>query len=435
VRAQRDRVIATAGHVLDQGDVLWAREAPISTAPIEPLPAEADVVVVGSGYTGVAAARELARRGREVLVLEQGAIGAGASTRNAGFAHAGVRRSLPELRRRFGDALGRELYRDTVAALDHVGAIVDEARIDCDLERRGYLYLAQRPRRARRLRDAQAALAEAGHQATLLGPADVGREAGTDGYAGGLLLDDAASLHPARFLAGLVADAGRRGARLSAHTPVTALRPRAAGGVEVSTPRGVVRAGHVLVATDGYTAGLLPFLRRRIIPIDSFLLATEPLSAELQRQVSPRGHLCLETKNFLCYWRVSRDGRLVFGGRASFAPTSVERAAAWLQERLGRAYPVLADTPVAAAWGGKTGFSFDQLPHVGRVGDITYAVAYCGGGVALATWFGTRSAAWIDGEPAPPFARIPFPVVPLFSGRPWFLPIVGLAFGLQDALA
>jgi phytoene dehydrogenase-like protein len=153
-------VIATAGHVLDQGDVLWAREAPISTAPIEPLPAEADVVVVGSGYTGVAAARELARRGREVLVLEQGAIGAGASTRNAGFAHAGVRRSLPELRRRFGDALGRELYRDTVAALDHVGAIVDDARIDCHLERRGYLYLAQRPRRARRLRDAQAALAE-----------------------------------------------------------------------------------------------------------------------------------------------------------------------------------------------------------------------------------------------------------------------------------
>jgi glycine/D-amino acid oxidase-like deaminating enzyme len=428
-------VIATAGHVLDQGDVLWAREAAISTAPIDPLPAEADVVVVGSGYTGVAAARELARRGREVLVLEQGAIGSGASTRNAGFAHSGVRRSLSELRRRFGDALGRELYGDTVAALDHVAAVVDEAQIDCDLEPRGYLYLAQRPRQARRLRDARAALAEAGHQATLLGPADVEREAGTEGYAGGLLLDDAASLHPARFLAGLVADATRRGVRLSAHTPVTTLRPRAAGGVDVSTSRGVVRAGHVLVATDGYTAGLLPFLRRRIIPIDSFILATDPLSVEVQRRVSPQGHLCLETKNFLCYWRVSRDGRLVFGGRASFAPTSVERAAAWLRQRLLRAYPALVDTPIAAAWGGKTGFSFDQLPHIGRIGDITYAVAYCGGGVALATWFGTRSAAWIDGEPAPPFARIPFPAVPLFHGRPWFLPFVGIAFGLQDSLA
>jgi len=373
-------------------------------------------------------------RGREVLVIEQGTLGFGASTRNAGFVHAGVRRSLPELREQFGDELGAALYGDTVAALEHVADLIDAIGIDCDFERRGYLYLAQRPRKAERLRRAQASLAEAGHESLLLDSQAVADQAGTDGYVAGLLLNGAASMHPAKFLEGLICDAHDRGAQFAARTRVTGLEQRPSGGVVVSTSRGTVIARHVFVATDGYTAGLLPFLRRRVIPIDSFILATERLSPELQERVSPSGHLCLETKNFLCYWRLSTEGRLVFGGRASFAPTSVERASAWLQQQLRRIYPFLDGVEVEAVWGGKTGFSYDQLPHIGREGDVTYAVTFCGGGVALAPWFGTSSARWIDGESPPPFARIPFPKVPLFNGRPWFLPLVGPAFALQDRL-
>lgn len=424
----------TSALLAPQGDVLWAREAALPTGAIDPVPETADVVVVGSGFTGTCAARELALRGRDVVVLEQAELGFGASTRNAGFAHAGVRRSLPELRRRFGDVLGRELYRDTVAALEHVEELVESIGIACDFEHRGYLYLAERRRQAERLRGAQAALADAGHVSLLLAPDEVAAQTGTTGYAAGLLLEGAAALHPARFLEGLVRDAVQRGARFSDRTRVTALDEEPGAGVVVTTDRGRIRARHVLVATDGYTGDLLPFLRQRVIPIDSFILATAPLDDGLRGLVSPRGHLCLETKNFLRYWRLSTDGRLVFGGRASFAPTSIERAAAWLETQLRRVFPCLDGVAIEAVWGGKTGFSYDQLPHVGRLGEITYAVTYCGGGVALATWFGTSAARWIDGGPPPPFARIPFPKVPLFNGRPWFLPLVGPVFALQDAV-
>jgi glycine/D-amino acid oxidase-like deaminating enzyme len=425
--------VSGAAVLPSQGDVLWVRQTELSGDGIDPLPKEIDVLVVGAGYTGVSAARELARRGRSVLVLEQGPIGFGASSRNAGFVHAGVRRSLPELRRRFGPQLGAELYGETVAALGYVGELVDALGIDCDYKRSGYLYLAQTRAQAKRLQASRTALSEAGQNCTLLDSAAVSDQAGTDGYKAGLLLDGAASIHPARFLGGLVRDAASVGARFSAGTRVLEIE-QDGKMVAVSTPKGTVRAGHVLVATDGYTADLLPSLRRRIIPIDSFIAATEPLPAELQALVSPRGHMCLETKNFLCYWRIAGDGRLIFGGRASFSPTTVGRAEAWLRRRIDEIYPFLAEVPIASTWGGKTGFSFDQLPHQGREGNVTYAVTYCGGGVALATWLGARSARWIDGEDPPPFARIPFPKVPLFNGRPWFLPLVGPAFALQDRI-
>lgn len=424
---------ASAGAALPrQGEVLWTAQAQMPAGEAGPLPAQVDAAIVGGGYTGLSAAAELAAAGRSVVVLEQGPFGFGASGRNAGFAHAGVRRSLPELRRRFGDALGGELYAETVRALDHVAEVVERERIDCGHAQRGYLYLAERPRQAQRLQRTRAALATAGHDARLLDRDAVAAHAGSDRYAAGLLLEGAAAVQPARFAAGLARVARDAGARLHDGTRVDALVPRAGGGVDVVTAVGTVRAGQVLLATDGYTGRLLPSLTRRIIPIDSFMVATEPLAPELRAQVSPHGHLCLETKNFLCYWRLDDDGRLVFGGRASFSPTSVERAAEWLETRMRRAFPQLEGVGIEAAWGGKTGFSFDQLPHLGREGDITYAVTYCGGGVALAAWFGRRAAGWMLGKEPPPFARIPFPQVPLYRGRPWFLPLVGPAFALQD---
>ena len=398
-----------------------------------PLPRRADVVVVGGGYSGAAAARELARGGRETVLLEQGPLGSGASARNGGFVHAGVRRTLPELRTRFGVELGSGLYAETVAAFEHVEELIATEGIDCAFMRCSYLHLAERPRQARRLAAVHASLADLGHASTLLGSGEVRAHSGSARHTAGLLLKGAASLQPARFLAGLLRSAQAAGAQLHNRTNVSQLR-QVAGGVEITTSRGVLQAQHVFVGTDGYTGRLVPFLARRVIPIDSFIIATEPLSAELQAVVSPRGHLCLDRKNFLCYWRLLGDGRLMFGGRASFTPTSVTRASVWLREQMIRTFPSLRDVRIASAWGGKTGFSLDQLPHVGRTGDVTYAVTYCGGGVALAPWLGTSAARWIAGGERPPFARIPFPAVPLYRGRPWFLPLVGPFFALSDRM-
>jgi glycine/D-amino acid oxidase-like deaminating enzyme len=413
--------------------VLWSDDADMPPADAGALPESADVVVVGGGYSGAAAARELALGGRQPILIEQGPLGSGASARNGGFAHAGLRRSPAELNSRFGGKLGDELYRETIAAFDHLERLVEAEPIDCRFTACGYLRLAERPRQAERLRRAHASLVKAGHDATFLGRDEVVEHSGSSRHIAGLLLEGAASVQPARLLAGLLRAARRAGARLHGQTTVTGL-DRAGRGVEVRTTRGPIQAGHVFMATDGYTAGLLPFLRPRIIPIDSFIIATEPLTPELQSEVSPRGHVCAESKNFLCYWRLLPDGRLMFGGRASFAPTSEARASVWLREQMLAIYPSLEGVEIEAAWGGKTGFSRDQLPHVGRVGDITYAVTYCGSGVALAPWLGTRAARWILGEEPPAFARIPFPAVPLYRGRPWFLPLVGSPLALMDRL-
>ncbi len=180
----------------------------------------------------------------------------------------------------------------------------------------------------------------------------------------------------------------------------------------------------------------MPSLRRRIIPIGSYIIATEPLSEELTAELSPRGRVFFDTKNFLYYWRLTKDRRLVFGGRASFIPTSVERTARILHAGLVEVHPQLASTRIEYAWGGNVGFTFDRMPHVGKLGGVTYAMGYCGTGVVMATYLGSRVADWIGGAPAPALARLRFPLVPApYEGRPWFLPFAGEWFRLRDRLA
>jgi len=180
-----------------------------------------------------------------------------------------------------------------------------------------------------------------------------------------------------------------------------------------------------------------PSLRRRIIPIGSYIIATEPLSEDLAREISPKGRAFLDTKNFLYYWHISADRRMVFGGRASMMPTSIEGTAEILHRGLLHVHPQLAGRRIHYAWGGNVGFTFDRMPHVGRTKDgVTYAMGCCGTGVALMTHLGTAVGRWLAGGEAPVLARLKFPLVPApYEGRPWFLPVVGEWFRLQDRLA
>jgi glycine/D-amino acid oxidase-like deaminating enzyme len=400
--------------------VLWRDDLAIPTPGEHPLPPTADVVIVGGGYTGVAAARQLAKRGKHAVLLEKASLGWGASTRNAGFVHPGLKRSLSYLVEHYGK-LGRLLYDETLRAMELITSLIEEEAIDCDFVPCGYLYLAERPFHLERLKASARLIREQlGQEARLLSREEVEAEAGSPAYVGGLLVGKTARIQPARFFAGLVRAAGRAGADLHADTPVTRLE-RSNGRLRAHTPRGIVESPEVLLATNGYTDSLVPPLRRRIIPIGSHMVATEPLPADLARRISPKGHLCLETKNFLSYWRLSPDNRLVFGGRSSFAPTTVASARATLVREMLRVYPEVGDVPIEYAWGGQVGFTFDQLPHFGRLDGVTYAMGYCGGGVALSTYFGTMAAEWLAGGKPLPFAQLPFPTMPLYHGWPWFL--------------
>jgi glycine/D-amino acid oxidase-like deaminating enzyme len=223
------------------------------------------------------------------------------------------------------------------------------------------------------------------------------------------------------------------GAELHGATRALSLVRRGSSGWRVATNRGDVDAGDVLVATNAYRDGLVPWLERRVLPIGSFVIATEVLDPEVARAISPRGRMFFDTKNFLFYWRLSPDGRVVFGGRTSLGATTVPIARDVLYRELVRVHPQLTGARVERAWGGSVAITLDRLPHCGRVDGVAFATGCNGTGIALATWFGARAAAWMSREePAPAFAQLQFPAIPLHQFRERYLPAVGWWLRARD---
>ena len=402
-----------------------------------PLPDTADVVVIGGGYAGINAARELARQGVKVTLLEAHTLGWGASTRNGGIVHAGYKWSAGQLIERYGPETGKALYQETLDSYALVKQLVADEAIDCDFREVGHLELAYAPSHVPELEHARASLESVGVTAWVVPPDRIREEIGTDAYFGALVVEGSALIHPGRYFAGLAAAADTAGADLHESVRARAIRRQADGRFVVETTRGAILAGDVFVATNGYTDGVVPSLRRRVIGIGSFIIATEPLPEALAHELSPRGRSFFDTKNFLYYWHVSADRRMIFGGRASFLPTSIDRTARILWKGLMEVHPQLAGYRIDYAWGGNVGFTFDRMPHVGRTKDgVAYALGCCGTGVALMTHLGTRAGQWLAGGEAPALSKLTFPLVPApYEGRPWFLPFAGEWFRLQDRLA
>ena len=400
------------------------------------LPDAVDVAIVGGGYTGVAAARKLALQGAKAVVLEARTLGWGASTRNGGIAHPGFKWGPRTLTRRYGLELARRLYAETLEATELVFGLIREHRIEAELRETGWLELAWSPADADDFDAEAAALTSFGVRPTVVPKADLRSEIGTGAYHGGLAIEPGGLLHPGKWFAGLVGLAERAGADLHEQTPVTSIRRQRDGRFVVETARGAILARDVLVATNGYTDGAAPSVRRRIVPIGSYIIATEPLPADLAREISPTGRAYFDTKNFLSYWHMSADHRLVFGGRVSFLPTTVDRTATLLHKRMLEVHPQAAGYRVEYSWGGKVAMTFDRMPHIGRLGGVMHAVGYCGTGLLMSTYLGTRAAEWLGGGEAPALAKLRFPLVPApYEGRPWFLPVVGEYFRFQDRLA
>lgn len=417
---------------------LWTdTEGRLPRGPAAPLPASTDVAIIGGGYTGLTAARALARRGTDVTVLERHTLGWGASGRNGGFVLPGYRPEMEKLARMVGPVRARGMFHLTLDAIRHLENLIAEEGIACDFARTGALTLAAKPSHLPALHESGRFLREQlGYETQLLGREDLKTEIGSTRYQGALLDPGAGSLQPAKYVRGLALAAERAGARLLESTEVTKLRLVRGGGFEVWTTRGVVRAGEVLAATNGYTPAALPALRRRVIPIGSYLIATTPLGEELARRLIPRGRVLSDTKNLLYYFRLSPDGRMVFGGRASFTPTSHQRSARILAAGMREVFPELAGTTIEYAWSGKVAYPTDHLPHAGRLGRVHYSMGYCGHGVALATYLGTRMGELLAGSgDLPDLGGKGFKAFPLFNGVPWFLPFVGGYYRARDWLS
>jgi glycine/D-amino acid oxidase-like deaminating enzyme len=276
-----------------------------------------------------------------------------------------------------------------------------------------------------------------GHATRAVPRGELRSEIGSDAYHGGLVDEASAGVDPARYVAGLARAAMRAGALLFDQTPVAQIRRHGAAW-RLATSRGPVRAGAVIVATGAYTDRALPALARRIVPLGSYIIATEPLPADLAREVSPRGRMMFDSKRLLYYFRLTPDRRMLFGGRARFFPETprmVRESAAVLRRGMLHVFPQLADARIEYAWGGTLDVPFDMMPHIGGRGGLYYALGYAGHGVAMATYLGSRLGARLSGEPAAtPFDELPFRGAPLgmYDGRPWFLPLVGAWYRFLD---
>jgi glycine/D-amino acid oxidase-like deaminating enzyme len=412
----------------------WEVAKPISEDRTE-LPTKSEVTIVGAGFTGLNAALTLARAGKEVTVLDAEAPGWGASSRNGGMLGPGW--ATFDTAMTYGAEKARCIVAESFLALRHVKDIVAREAIACDLAVVGYFRGAMTPRlydamgrNLDRIRKAMPC------DAYLVPRAEQQGEIGTDLYHGGLAMPGYAGLHPARYVTGLADAARRAGARIFGGARVSAIETQA-GGFILSVGRERISTRQLLVATNGYTGSLLPFLQRRIIPIRSAMIATEPLSTAAMDRLMPKRRMLAGSQRVVTYFRPSPDGtRILFGGRVlKLADKNVAAAnAGHLRKQMLQVFPELRGGKITHYWHGQTGFTFDKLPHLGEHEGIFYACGYNGTGIARASWFGHRIAQRMLGEAehASAYADLPFRTRLLYRGRPWFLPLAVVFYEILD---
>jgi glycine/D-amino acid oxidase-like deaminating enzyme len=431
----------------------WLTTAEMPPADSSPsLPESVDVAVIGAGFTGLSAARTLAKLGAKVAVLESETIGWGASSRNGGMVLTGMKLGVNQLISMYGRELTQRMYAASLATIDCVEQIVREEEIECDFSRSGHLEVACKQKHFDDYaRQAELIAREFNHELRVVQRHELSAEIGSNIYFGGMVDEVSAGLNPARYVAGLARAAMKAGAQIFEHAGVENLQcesRQGEAGWKLTTSRGALWARDVFVGTSGYTGRATPALQKKIIPIGSFIITTEILPGKLARELSPRNRMIYDSKNYLYYYRLTPDGRMLFGGRAAFFPENdqtVRRSAEILRRGMIDVYPQLSGAKVEYVWGGTLDFAFDIMPHAGQIDGMYYAVGYAGHGVAMATYQGQKIAELIAGErgaaqvtagdkPENPFVGIPFPGAPLglYNGNPWFLPFAGAWYKFLD---
>jgi len=419
--------------------VLWQEQVEVPRLPRRTGTTDdrVEVAVVGGGYAGISAARVLAAAGRGAVVVEKGPLGWGAHSRNGGMAIPELKAGPAALATRYGP-LGLRMHQEVNEAFDHLEALIAGEGIACDYERTGQLYLAHSPRLVPSLRSLAAEHADQFGEPVRFVPREaLAEEIGSTAWHGGVVFDRTGGLHPAKLHAGLVRLALDAGAEVRDRTAATRLTDRGAGHrggrFLLDTEHGTIRADDVIVTTNAYADDLLPELARRVLPIGSFIVATEPLDPALADEISPRRRMFVDTKHLLFYWRLSPDGRMVFGGRRSLQHATVAEAADHLTASMREIHPQLRDVAVTHRWGGSVAVTLDRMPHVGQVRGAWYATGCNGSGVALNTWLGHRLGQVVLGQAPPPsFAELKHRPIPLHRFRKLYLPLVGQWFRYQD---
>jgi glycine/D-amino acid oxidase-like deaminating enzyme len=415
----------------------WHEAAPLRVLPAAAPPPRCDVAIIGSGYTGLSAALDLARAGRDVVVFEANAPGNGCSTRNGGMIGNLLKVSLKRLMEQYGHQAGIDMVREAMDGLDYTVDLVRRENIDCRCEVvgkfKGSVHRGDYDKMARELEFMRK---EVSYEGEMVPRAEQHRIIDTDAYHGGRIEQSHGGLHPGLYHAGLLDRALAAGVTLLAHTSVEGLDEEA-DGVSVASSRSRTLARHVIVATNGYTRRATPWVRRRLVPVGSYVIATEPLDAGVMNRLLPGRHMIVDTRKMIYYFRPSPDGtRIIFGARAAYSEVSDREGARRVHAKMASIFPELARAKITHAWHGFVAMTFDELPHTGVRGRVHHACGYNGSGVAPSTWLGHKTAMALLGnsERASPFDELIFPTRAFYTGNPWPLPAVLAWYDLRSRL-
>jgi glycine/D-amino acid oxidase-like deaminating enzyme len=413
----------------------WVEEYPRPKGLTGELPAECDALIIGSGLTGLSAGLRLARGGETVVVIDAGEIASGASSINGGMVSPDIKAGIQYIFDRFGPELGQEMWDATVRSVDIISDIAETEGIDARIVRGGMAAIDRGEAAQRRF---EASLAwyrdHLGIDWEVLGPDRIGEVVGGDHFTTALLEPEGMGIHPARFVFGLAKSVVGAGAILVDGCAAEAVE-RDGASYLVRTTKGEIRAGEVIQATNGYTtAAPTPEMARRVVPIGSYIIVTEPLGAARAASIFPSGAMTYTKKRLLNYMRRTPDDRILIGGRRNLhTGLDLEESAADLRRQLLGYFPELEDAPITHVWGGKLAVPFDLVPHMGRIDGVWYALGYAGHGVGLSTLLGHDLAGMILGEDPPSvFTKVPHPTRLYYRGKPWFLTPASVLYRTLD---
>jgi len=358
---------------------------------------EADVCVVGAGFTGLSAALELAERGFTVAVVEAETVGWGASGRNGGQICTGFSTSMNKLEAQVGKDDARKCWALAEEAKTLMRERIERYAIDCDLKW-GYINVAPKPGDRSYLEEMQAEYAAYGYDDTeILSKEQLEERLGSRLYHGALRDGGAGHLHPLNYCLGLADAAIGHGAKIFENSEVT--RVDTGAKPQVHTSQGVVKAKFVVIAGNAYLGKLMPGLYAKIMPVGSFILATEPLGENRARGLIRDDDAICDTNFVVDYFRLSGDQRMLFGGRCSYSTIEPKDLAGFMRPRLLKVFPQLDDVKLEYCWGGYIGITMNRIPDMGRIGDtVYYAHGYSGQGVLLTGIYGKLIAEAIAGQ-------------------------------------
>ena len=405
----------------------WWEAAPRPVEDPPELPGAVDVLIIGGGFSGLCVARVLAKAGQSVLVCEARYTGYGASTRNGGMLGPSFHKlGVKGLTARYGIERTHAILRQSIGFVDFVKELTEAEAIDCDFRRSGRFRCASRPAHYEQMaRELQPLQKATGVEAEMIPAARIREEIGSDRFHGGVRYHIDGGLHPGKYHDGLVRVVRGAGATIAPQTEVTKLQ-RNTNGFRISTTRGQVEAGQVAVCTNGYTENVTRWFRRRLLPIRSAMIATEPLAPEVMQRLMPTRRMYGDSRRVMAYYRPSPDGqRILFGGRAAGPGDRPGKNAQDLRHMLLDVFPELDKTRITHSWSGLVAYTFDHAPHLGEQDGLFYAMGYCGSGVARSSFFGTKLAHKMLGneeQGRTAFDDMAFETRPFYTGSPWFLP-------------